>query len=171
MSDCTAKLCVWVTEFGDPCHIMQSETFYVHITLCDGNVLKWCDRTYSYIPTKCGMVEIEVPPGCYSVFATHTPKPGEGVPPFGNRLTHLQVVRVNCGDHVCVTLFSPSIWYCGTWFMDAVNAYHGALEKNKIDPKLATNAAEAVNALLGALKPTLHEANAVKAVRAGAPPK
>ena len=170
VSECTAKLCVWVTEFGDPCHIMSSEQFFVHVTDCEGNVLKWCDRQYSFVPTKCGMVEIEVPPGCYSVFATHTAQQNQGVQPFGNRLTHVQVVRVNCGDHVCVTLFSPSMWYCGTWFRDALDAYKGVFERAKIDPKLATTAGNAVDALLKALKPDPYAANAVKAVRAG-PPK
>lgn len=169
MSNCTATLCVWVTAFGDPCHIMEAEQFYVHVTDCEGHVLKWCKKQYSFIPTKCGMVEIEVPPGCYSVFATHTDKVQNGVPPFGNRLTHVQVVRVNCGDHVCVTLFSPSMWYCGTWFADAVTAHLALFEKNKIDPKLATAAVTAVNALLATFKPDPYAGNTVQAVRQGPP--
>jgi hypothetical protein len=170
MSDCTAKLCVWVTEFGDPCHIMQTEPFFVHVTDCEGNVLKWCDKTYSFIPTKCGTVEIEVPPGCYSVFATHTPGPKSLVrPPFGNRLTHVQVVRVNCGDHVCVTLFSPSMWYCGTWFHEAVTAHATLFEANKIDPNLGTEAVRAVKALIAALPPGHYDTNVAKLARLEAP--
>jgi hypothetical protein len=160
MSDCTAKLCVWVTEFGDPCHIMQTEQYFIHVTDCEGHVLKWCDKNYSFIPTKCGFVEIEVPPGCYSVFGTHTAGPKSLVrPPFGNRLTHVQVVRVNCGDHVCVTLFSPSMWHCGTWFAEAVTAHLPLFENHKINPGLGNDAVKAVRALVAVLPPGQWDAN------------
>jgi hypothetical protein len=156
MSTCTAKLCVWVTAFGDPCHIMEAEQFYVHVTDCQGHVLTWCKKTYSFIPTKCGMVEIDVPPGCYSVFATHSAK-GTGVKPFGNRLTHIQVVRVNCGDNVCVTLFSPTLWHCGTWFADAVHTQiPTALQEHRV---LAEAAVKAVQALLAKIEPDPFIAN------------
>lgn len=150
MSDCTAKLCVWVTEYGEPCHIMQTEQFYVHVTDCHGDVLKWCDRTFSFIPTKCGMVEIEVPPGCYSVLATHTERK-EGTDPkheFGNRLTHVQVVRVNCGDHACVTLFAPTLWHCTSWFAAAVVTQTAGLEKAGIDPETIQAAVAGAQGLL-----------------------
>jgi hypothetical protein len=156
MSDCTAKLCVWVTEFGDPCHIMHTEQFYVHVTDCEGKLLKWCDKTYSFFPTTCGMVEIEVPPGCYSVFATHSErKQGTDLTGgFGNRLTHIQVVRVNCGDHVCVTLFSPYLSNCGTWFAAAVKGQYAALENAHIDTQLARAAVTAVEAFVAKLPPS-----------------
>ena len=38
----TATLNVWITDFGDACHIEDSEKWFVHITDCTGNVLKWC---------------------------------------------------------------------------------------------------------------------------------
>jgi hypothetical protein len=158
MSTCTAKLCVWVTAFGDPCHIMEAEPFYVHVTDCQGHVLTWCKKTYSFIPTKCGMVEIEVPPGCYSVFATHTaPAPHISRPPFGNRLTHIQVVRVNCGDNVCVTLFSPTLSHCGTWFAGAIQAQiPGVLQEHR---ELATAAVKAIEALLAKIGTDPYTAN------------
>ena len=155
MSDCTAKLCVWVTEFGDPCHIMQKEQFFIHVTDCAGNVLDWCKKIYSFIPTNCGMAEIEVPPGCYSVFATHTGRK-EGTDPkqeFGNALTHIQVVRANCGDHICVTLFSPKMSSCGSWFVAAAQRQIRVLERAGIDPKLTKAAIEAVGALVAKLPP------------------
>ena len=162
MSDCTAKLCVWVTEFGDACHIMQTEQFYVHVTDCEGKVLEWCKQPYSYVPTKCGMVEIEVPPGCYSVFATHTKQQNLGKPPFGNNLTHIQVVRVNCGDHVCVTLFSPKFSSCGSWFVAAAKRQIQNLERAGIDPKLTTAAITAVEALVAKLPPDTLGANVAR---------
>lgn len=143
----TIKLNVWITGFGDPCHIEDKETWFVHILDCEGNVLEWCKKKYSFIAAKCGHVEIEIPPGCYAVFAGHSPQ-GQGVPPFGNRLTHVQVVRANCGDDVCVTLFSPSMGFCGTWFAHAVATQLAGLQKANVDPKLATAAVQAVRALL-----------------------
>src|SRR5947199_4787300 len=101
-----AKLNVWITRFGDACHIDDKEPYFVHITDCGGKVLEWCGKKYAGLPAKCGHLEVDIPPGCYSVFASHTP--GATGPSFGNRLTHVQVVRANCGDHVCVTLHAPS---------------------------------------------------------------
>jgi hypothetical protein len=164
MSECTATLCIWVTEFGDPCRIMESEKMYVHVTRCDGTVLEWCRRKYSFIPTECGRVEIQVPPGCYSVFATHSPQ-GQGIPPFGNRLTHVQVVRANCGDHICVTLFSPSLWYCGTWFAHAVNTQlEGLLKVRGLDARVARQAVTAVQNLLAKLPTDTYAENTMKAI-------
>jgi hypothetical protein len=144
----TANLNVWITRFGDPCHIEDRENWFVHVLDCEGRVVEWCNRRYSFIPAKCGHVQIEIPPGCYAVFAGHSPQ-GQGVPPFGNRLTHVHVVRANCGDHVCVTLFSPTIWFCGTWFAYAVLTQLAGLEKAKVDTKTARAAVEGVQALLG----------------------
>ena len=143
----TANLNVWITRFGDPCHIEDRETWFVHILDCEGKVLEWCGNKFSFLPAKCGHLAIDVPPGCYVVFAGHSAQ-GAGVPPFGNRLTHIQVVRINCGDHACVTLFSPSMWFCGTWFAHAVQTQVAGLQKAKVDPKLATAAVQAVQALL-----------------------
>lgn len=143
----TANMNIWVTGFGDPCHIEDKEQWFIHILDCEGKPLTWCKRTYTFLKAECGHLEVTVPPGCYTVFAGHSPQ-GAGVPPFGNRLTHVSVVRLNCGDHACVTLFSPSMWYCGTWFAHAVQTQMAGLQKAKIDRKLATNAVEAVRALL-----------------------
>jgi len=142
-----ANLNIWITGFGDPCHIEDKESWFVHILDCEGKPLEWCKKRYTFLPAKCGHLEIAVPPGCYTIFAGHSPQ-GQGVPPFGNRLTHVQVVRLNCGDHGCVTLFSPSMWYCGTWFAHAVATQVAGLQKFGIDPKLATTAVQAVQALL-----------------------
>ena len=148
----TATLNVWITAIGDPCHIVDGDEWFVHIVDCEGKVLQWCGRKFRDIPAKCGHAEIEIPPGCYAVFAGHS-KEGSGVPPFGNRLTHVQVVRANCGDHICVTLFSPSLWYCGTWFKAAVEQQIPGLTKARVDQKITRAAIEAVQNLLEALPP------------------
>jgi hypothetical protein len=164
----TATLNVWITEFSDPCRIMGPhvepgtktlEQWYVHIVDCAGKPLTWCGKTYTFMQAKCGHLEVEIPPGCYAVFASHTSPAAIWVPPFGNRLTHIQVVRANCGDHVCVTLFSPELWYCGTWFAHALETQVATLGTAKIDAKLVTAATGAIHAVLAQIKPTDFAAN------------
>jgi hypothetical protein len=130
----------------------DQEPYFVHIVDCNGRPLRYCGKTYAFLPAKCGHLEVDVPPGCYSVFAGHTPNPGHG-PTFGNRLTHVSVIRVNCGDHACVTLFAPALSHCGTWFAYALNTQLAGLVKANVERKLATAAVEAVNALLAKLPP------------------
>lgn len=159
----TANLNVWITDFGDLCHIQDTEPWFVHIVDCEGRPLKWCEKEYIFLPAKCGHLEIDIPPGCYGVFAGHSPTPG-GQPPFGNRLTHVQVVRLNCGDHACVTLFSPSLWYCGTWFSYAVKTQLETLRGANIDARLAMTAIQAVDALLEKIPPDAFAANTREAI-------
>ena len=146
----TAMLNVWITDIGDPCHIIKphpEEQWYVHVVDCDGRVVEWCGRRYRDIPAKCGHAEFELPPGCYAVLASHS-REHEGVGEFGNRLTHVQIVRVNCGDHACVTLFSPSAWHCGTWFKAAIEMQLTAMERAGVKPETARRAIKAIDALL-----------------------
>ncbi|HLX06552.1 MAG TPA: hypothetical protein VKY89_01680 [Thermoanaerobaculia bacterium] len=147
-----ATLNVWITSIGEPCHI-DSRTWFVHVVDCEGRPVTWCNKTYRDMPAKCGHLEVEIPPGCYSVFATWDPSPDIKDFPenFGNQLTHIQIVRVNCGDHACVTLFSPSAHFCGTWFGAAIAVFLPALANTKINPQLATNALRAVRELVAAL--------------------
>lgn len=42
----------------------------VHILHCNGEILKWCGKKYANLPTQCGHLEVEIPPGCYMVVAT-----------------------------------------------------------------------------------------------------
>jgi hypothetical protein len=145
-----ATLNVWITAFGDPCHIVPEqpgENWYVHVLDCSGKPLEWCGRKFININTRCGHAEFQVPPGCYALLASHTfvQNPEHG---FGNRLTHVGVVRVNCGDHACVTLFSPSAWFCGTWFANAIQGYADA---GALNPTLVERANEAIRAVLAEL--------------------
>lgn len=159
----TATLYVWVTSFGDPCHIEDKESSYVDVLDCEGNVVRLCGRSLAFLPANCGHAEIEAPPGCYAVFAGHSAR-GEGIGPFRNRLTHVQIVRVNCGDHAGVPLFSPSLWFCGTWFAYAVETELAALRRADIDPKPAGETVETVNALLERLPVDAFAANTRKAL-------
>jgi hypothetical protein len=158
----TASLNVWITDIGDPCHITDQE-YFVTIVDCAGNVLEWCGTKYHFIPAKCGHVSIEIPPGCYAVFAGQDPQ-GVGIPPFGNLLTHIQIVRANCGDHVCVTLFAPTLHFCGTWFRNAVLGALPGFGAANIDANLATAAAKAIQALLAKVPIDPFTANTLRAV-------
>lgn len=165
----TAKLNVWITNRADACHIDDQSQYYVHITDCHGNPLAWCREAYTFRPAKCGHLEIEIPPGCYTVFASQSKRPAKDYLPFGNLLTHVQVVRANCGDHVCVTLFAPGMHYCGTWFKKAVEDHMEILEANHIDARLAKNATDAIGAFLAKLPPEPYSENVVKMIEQGPP--
>ncbi len=144
----TAKLNVWVTGVGEACRIDNEHQWFVHILHCNGELLHWCDRTFTNLPTKCGHLDIEIPPGCYMVVATWSPAPGGGQFPtfLGNHITHLSVVRADCGDHVCVTLFPPTLHHCGIWWKIALEEHmeHGRFENREV----VANAARAVQAVL-----------------------
>ena len=148
----TARMNVWVTEIGDPCKIDLQHQWYVHVLHCDGSLLTWCREgpnplPYTNIRTHCGHAEIEVPPGEYLVMATWSPSEGDPHR-LGNHLTHLQVVRVNCGDHACVTLFPPTAHFCGTWFQLAARTLMGL---GDLDRAIGTRAIAAVQEVLRAL--------------------
>lgn len=117
----TAKLNVWILRRDKRCQIEDRFEHFVYVVDCDGNPLVWCGTKYVALKTKCGHLELEVPPGCYFVGAVTNPYSAGDFPPFGNHLTHLAMVRVNCGDHACVTLFDPTAHFCGTWFQKAID--------------------------------------------------
>ena len=148
----TATVNVWVTEVGNPCKIDLQHQWYVHVLTCDGEFLTWCREgneptPYTNIKTRCGHAEFEVPPGCYLVMATWSPSVGDPHR-LGNHLTHLQVVRVNCDDHACVTLFPPTAHFCGTWFQIALGTL---VRLGDIDRDLADRAIGAIGDVLGRL--------------------
>jgi hypothetical protein len=167
----TGSLNVWVTGRSDACHIDDGRQWYIHITDCEGRPLKWCRRTYTFLPAKCGHLEVSIPPGCYTVFASLTARKDVKPPfqPFGNHLTHVQVVRVNCGDHVCVTLFQPSAHYCGTWFALAMTDNLPVLEQAKFDTKLAQTAITAVQQLVAKMDPDPYTENVRRLIDEGPP--
>ena len=142
----TARLNVWITSVGNPCEIDMEHQWFVHVLHCDGRILRWCGRTYTNIRTKCGHVEFPIPPGCYTVVATWSPAPpGDNPTSLGNHISHLSVVRANCGDHVCVTLFPPTFHWCGIWWLRALTQH---MELGTIDREAGGRAVEAVQAVL-----------------------
>jgi hypothetical protein len=148
----TARLNVWVTAVGDPCRIDNQHQWYVHVLHCEGDILEWCDRRYTNIPTRCGHVEFDIPPGCYMVCATWSPAPPTpGAPTsLGNHISHLVSIRANCGDHVCVTLFPPTFHWCGIWWLVAARQL---MELQALDRDAAQAAIEAVERLLQTVEP------------------
>ena len=151
----TAKLNIWVTEVGDPCRIDMKHQWYVHVLHCEGDLLNWCDKVYTNLKTKCGHLEIDVPPGCYMVCATWSPAPlGQASPTsLGNHISHLAAVRANCGDHVCVTLFPPTFHWCGIWWLIALKETIQLKRLPKGADDAARNAVGAVEALLKFIPP------------------
>jgi len=159
----TNNVNIWITKRGDPCQIATTEHF-VYVLQCNGQILEWCGKKYANDPgdtknkewmrTKCGHLSLELPPGCYIVGAVES---SAGIPPLGNCLTHIAMVRVNCGDHACVTLFDPSLHLCGTWLGAAINTFVAGggggqgLPRNAIEP--ARNALTAINKMLDVIEP------------------
>lgn len=146
----TAKLNVWVTAVGDPCKIDMEHQWFVHVLHCNGKLLSWCDKVYTNLKTKCGHLELEIPPGCYMVCATWSPAQGGQVSPtsLGNHISHLAIVRANCGDHVCATLFPPTFHWCGIWWLIALNESISLKRLPQVANEAARNAVQAVEALL-----------------------
>jgi hypothetical protein len=144
----TAKLNVWVTKVGEPCAIDDKTQWFVHVLHCNGKILEWCGKKYTNLPTKCGHLDVEIPPGCYMVCATWSPGGGATVPTsLGNHISHLSIIRANCGDHVCVTLFPPTFHWCGIWWLIALRENASVLQREG-GAELARNAENAVTELL-----------------------
>lgn len=148
----TAKLNVWITEMGKPCRIETNKTLFVYVLHCDGTVLEWCKdgRKIRYVglPAKCGHLEIEIPVGCYIVGAVENPS---GIPPLGNHLTHIAIVRADCGQEICVTLFNPTLHHCAHWFANAMGGHLG-VGGQALPPPVARAMKTAVEAVGGLVK-------------------
>lgn len=140
-----AKLNIWVTAIDDPCTI-DNRTWYVTIYKCDGKVLEWCGKRYVVMPARCGHLEVEVPPGCYRINAVWSFSVAGGVI-YVNHFTDSTVVQACCDEHLCVTLFNPSIHRCGTIFLRAVQ---DLVQQNAINQELAQPVQQAVQRLLAA---------------------
>lgn len=130
-----AKLNIWVRDQYSPCRPDMRYTWSVDVFLCDGTPLVWCGtKYYGAHHTKCGHVEIEVPPGCYIVRAR------TGSKGHHNLFSHMTLVIVGCGDTACVNLIAPGTWVCGKQFTLALEF----LAKNGLVPREA--ALEAIKA-------------------------
>ena len=124
------KLNVFVMR-PDSCGV-DDRTWLVSVFRCDGHPLVWCDRKYVGLPARCGHLDVDLPPGCYSIVASWRPEfwpprpmpplvppdpipgPNPGpIPPLPPRLPGLvysdhAAVTVSCGETACVQLFTPS---------------------------------------------------------------
>jgi hypothetical protein len=136
----TSILNVWITNLGQPCSIANDpglpNPWVVAVAHCDGQVLNWSEGRYRHhredkwipiprhtppgggagwwydsIPTRDGHVEIELPPGCYTVRATMHSWFVNGLL-YGNWATERAVIQACCGDDVCATLYAPSAMAC-----------------------------------------------------------
>lgn len=131
----TSILNVWITKLGEPCKI-TNRPWVVAISHCDGRVLNWSEGRYRHhsddswtpipyhtppggvpgfwyesIPTKDGHVEIELPPGCYTVRGTMHSWFSNGLL-YGNWATDRAIIQACCGGHVCTTLYAPTKTAC-----------------------------------------------------------
>lgn len=109
------RLNVFVSELDHGCKV-DSRTWFVTIYDCDGRVFEWCGRRYVALPARCGHVEIELPPGCYTLLASWSFAVGPGGIIYGNHFTDHAVAHVCCGEETCVTLYTPSAHRCGILF-------------------------------------------------------
>jgi hypothetical protein len=99
-----ATLNVWIHNKTDPCRI-DDGPWFVHVTYCNGTPVEWCGHTYSAEPANCGHGEIQLPPGCYVVFAVQV----LFLPPIIRfTLTDHAIAIVGCGEHACVNLYTPA---------------------------------------------------------------
>lgn len=142
-----AKLCISVSAMDEPCKIDNIHRWYIAIFNCDGTLLEFCGRKYFPLPTRCGCLEVTVPPGCYYVKAVW------GFWLFGhkiywcNHFTDAAIVQAGCEKTTCVRLFNPSIHRCGIIYAKAVN---DLVKQKGIKPELVKQvmgAVEAVNRL------------------------
>ncbi len=104
-----SKINVWISSTGNPCEI-TNEQFYVEVLHCNGKILEWCGKRYAYLPTKCGHLELEVPPGCYIIRAAHWIMKDH--PYVGNGVTHYGLVNACCEHTYCITLYNPGVHVC-----------------------------------------------------------
>ena len=146
----TASLNIWITRKGEPCRIDDNppeRQLFVYVLHCNGEVLEWCGKKYVGLQARCGHLELEIPIGSYIVGAVENPS---GIPPLGNHLTHIAVVHAGCGDHICVTLFNPTLHHCAHWLQTAIQG-HVAAGGQAVPGALAghlRNAGEAVERLV-----------------------
>lgn len=148
----TGNLNIWILKSDkNRCLIEDKIDHYVYVVDCEGKPLKWCGKTYVGLKMRCGHLELTVPPGCYFVGAVRNPFSAASYPPFGNHLSHLAMVRINCGDHACVTLFDPTFHHCGTWFEKAIDVHLAGGVRGELAAAMK-NAKPAVARLVAALE-------------------
>lgn len=148
-----AKLNVWIHDVVDPCKI-SDQTWLVNVTDCNNRVVEWCGRKYAAIPAQCGHIEIDLPPGCYTVWGALSVAI---IPPFlyANYITHFCIVTVGCDEKACVQLYAPSYRWCwrSFFFATEILAQQQGIPRDKADRLL-----EALNAVIEHVPKTASDA-------------
>lgn len=139
----TVKLNIWVSELDEPCRI-SNRMWYVTIYTCDGKPLEWCGKKYVVMPAKCGHLEVDVPPGCYTINAVWGFRFLGGVY-YVNHFTDHAIVQACCGQEICVTLYTPTAHRCGVIFLRAL---HDLQKQNVIKPDLVKRAEEVITEIV-----------------------
>ena len=140
---------VWIADWADPCRISDA-TWRVTVTDCGNQVIQWCNTAYEDIEAECGHAELQLPPGCYVVFALrripiHPPPNPAPFPPFFTILTNRQVLTLGCDMHGCVNLQAQS--YIQTW--DDLLLTTRLLQRQEVlPPNVADQVAQAMDAAL-----------------------
>jgi len=67
---------------------------------------------------------------------------------LGNHISHLSMIRANCGDEVCATLFPPTFHWCGIWWLVALRETMALKRMPKEAGRAAEIAVKAVDDLL-----------------------
>ncbi len=142
----TAKLNIWISDLDKPCKI-SNIPWYVNIYTCDGEPLEWCGKRYIVLKADCGHLEVEVPPGCYTINAVWGYYQTGGAI-YGNHFTDHAIVNAKCGEETCITLYTPQAHRCGLIFKLALEdlVRHGQINK-----EIAFRAIEAVKAVIDTL--------------------
>jgi hypothetical protein len=145
------RLNVWIHDRESPCKI-SDETWFVNITYCSGEILEWCGKRFGFLEAKCGHLEVEIPPGCYIVYALQL----FWLPRFKFPLfleTHFAIVMVECDAAACVHLYYPTLRHITRQIGNAGNilAAEGRAEG------LAKRVAEVAGSFLEHLPTTSHD--------------
>jgi hypothetical protein len=127
--------------------------------------VEWCNKVFGFMVAECGHLEVEIPPGCYIVWALQLvwlPPPAK-FPLF--RATHFAIVMVECEQSACVHLYFPTARQSNR---DSANAARILAEEGAVPRKKAEALLDAANALLEHLPKTGHDEAAERAVQEAA---
>ena len=146
------RLNVRIHDRHAPCKL-SDESWFVNITYCSGEILEWCGKRLGFLDAKCGHLEIDIPPGCYVVYAFQLIWLRPSQFPFF-RETHFAIVMVECDASACVQLYSPTLRQIGR---QSDNAARILASEGGATAERAKHLADAANALLEQLPKTGHD--------------
>jgi hypothetical protein len=140
------RLNVFISGLDEPCKI-DSRDWFVTIYDCDGRVFEWCGRRYVVLRAHCGHLEVELPPGCYTLVAVwgFWTDPAGNI--FGNHLTDHGIAQVCCDRTTCVTLYTPTAHRCGQLFKVALRVLEKRPEGGP-PAELVAQATEAIDEIM-----------------------